>query len=635
MTNSMVGAVRGPRMAASAVAAGGEPAGGAAVAFSLVDPAPGSCGAGGSDTLSAEARLLADGIGLPIAVAPGGAGRDRSALCGYVQALNDLIVRPVASLPIWEFLRARLDPRELAEVSPADLCLGVTPLWDAAELPAIEGLSAAELEARWRQRAAERLPRAAGVVRPEQPYADIWRGLPGGDFDTGGRGLDYTAGMRAFPACRAVGVESLLTLLGAFEPGERVYLDVLGGEGYVWRLLEAKRQLAQRQAVVVQGVVDGDVSTTLSEFLFRTARTEPEAVILAVDAPPGNEPGCVGRLLGVDDGRIRVSEPLRLSGADLVAWVRATTATADGAAVETASAAGGALSAPIRSRGGRPAPLMITNDVSQHMFYRAGVWGMPTREDAMRMSRTFRADSLDGVLCAYGTHHIPDLEASVRESYAILKPGGCMVVHDFFDRGPVGKWFHDVVDPYSKTGHDMPHIGPVEMAIYLFAAGFRDVELFEIDDPFVFTAEPGDEMDAREVALRYTMGMYGMSESFEDRTDELEAIIRRVLTYPELDEAAEFEADFAFIPRRAVVARAYKPLPGHAPRFAERDAELIRVLETALLTDAASSCERAGAPPEATRSLFGQGGARWELSPERQGEWLAWVRVQRAAASIR
>ncbi|MCR2618792.1 hypothetical protein NSP35_24240, partial [Salmonella enterica] len=33
--------------------------------------------------------------------------------------------------------------------------------------------------------------------------------------------------------------------------------------------------------------------------------------------------------------------------------------------------------------------LVVTNDLSPHMFTRAGAWGFPTREDARRLSRTF------------------------------------------------------------------------------------------------------------------------------------------------------------------------------------------------------------------------------------------------------
>ncbi|HVH13289.1 MAG TPA: methyltransferase domain-containing protein, partial [Longimicrobium sp.] len=466
----------------------------------------------------------------------------------------------------------------------------------------------------------------AGVVRDGAGYAEFWRDMPGGDFDTDGRGRDYTAGMRAFPACRALGVQSLVALIGAEKPGARVYLDVLGGEGYVWRLMEAQRQLAGRQVVVVTEAELGGgdpsrLSPTLADLLARTAQSEPGAVILAVydlkaGADTDGTPRCAGRLLSQGADGARLSDPIHLTGKELLEWL----------------AGAPAPFAPARHAG--PTPTMITNDVSRHMFYRAGLWGMPTREDALELSRTFRPESLDGVMCAYGTHHIPGIYKAIAESWTILRPGGCMLVHDFFDRGPVGNWFHDVVDPYSKTGHDMPHIGPVEMAVHLFRAGFRDVELFEIDDPFIFTAEPDDDLGARDLSLRYVMGMYGMSESFAHRVDDLEALIRDVLTYPELGQAPVFDRDYTLIPRRAVVARGYRPLPGAPAQFSASDAALISTLADALRSSDAEILARLDLSEDGTCSWFTEGDFRWGLSPEDQQAFLDWQQAQVDAGTL-
>lgn len=625
MSNSTV--VAGPGAAATLDRWGG--AEWPRVGSAVVDMDARDAGAG---ALSTEARLLAEATGLPIAAPAPVAGTDREAMRQYVRALNDLIVGPGPNSPTLRLLHGRVTPDALAGLGAADLRLALAPLWDADELDVLERLTPAELEAEWRRRAAERLPRAAAVVRDGVDNAAFWKDMPGGDFDTGGRGVDYTDGMRAFPACRALGVQALLELLGAFEPGPRVYLDVLGGEGYVWRLLEAQRQLAERQVVAApDGAFDGGpLPAVLGDLLTRTARADPNAVIMAVDAPDGVDT-CAGRLLALEEGRVRVSEPFPVSGADVVEWLRRGPGPAPDAERGPAARA---LADMVRARGRRGTPVMITNDVSRHMFYRAGLWGMPTREDALRMSRTFRPQSLDGVLCAYGTHHIPDIPAALRESFEILKPGGRMVVHDFFDRGPVGNWFHDVVDPYSKTGHDMPHLGPVEMAVHLFRAGFRQVELMEIDDPFVFSAEPGDAMDAREVALRYTMGMYGMTLKFADALDELEGYVRRVLDYPELGDSAVFDANFAYIPRRAVVAVARKPQPGDAAAFSPADAALVGALAEAFRASEGALRQRSGAPAAATRHWFGAEGERWGVSARDQREFLAWERAQRAAGVL-
>lgn len=596
---------------------------------------PGTAPAGAA--LSGEARLLAEGLGLPISALPGGPVDDREALRQYVRALNDLIVGPSETSPTWKLLRALVPAPALQAFDAAGLRLGLDRLWDRGELDVIEGLSLAQLEAEWKRRAAERMPHLAGLVRDDAGYAAFWADMPGGDFDSDGRGRDYTAGMRAFPACRALGVQALVSLIGAGEPGARVYLDVLGGEGYVWRLMEAQRQLARRQVVAVSPAELGGgdparLSPTLADLLARSAQADPRAVILAVydvraASTADGAPRCAARLLRQVDGRADVSAPLELSGAALLAWLAGGgTEDGEGEALALAAAAG--------ARADGPWPTMITNDVSRHMFYRAGLWGMPTREDALELSRTFRPGSLDGVMCAYGTHHIPGIYKALEESYAILKPGGCALVHDFFDRGPVGSWFHDVVDPYSKTGHDMPHIGPVEMAVHLFRAGFRDVELFEIDDPFIFTAEPDDELGARDLSLRYVMGMYGMSESFAHRVDDLEALIHQVLAYPELGQLPVFDQDFTLIPRRAVVARGYRPRPGADARYSAADAALIAALTEAMGATDAEILGRMDATADAARSWFTAGGYRWGLSPTEQQAWLDWQQAQAAAGTL-
>ncbi|HEX2094948.1 MAG TPA: methyltransferase domain-containing protein, partial [Longimicrobiaceae bacterium] len=268
--------------------------------------------------------------------------------------------------------------------------------------------------------------------------------------------------------------------------------------------------------------------------------------------------------------------------------------------------------------------LVITNDISPHMFYRAGLWGLPTREDAAQLSRTFLPDSLDGVLFAYGTHHIPDMFDATREACVVMKPGGTVVVHDFFDEGPAGQWFHHVVDRHSKTGHDIPHIGPVQMAAVLFAAGFQDVELHETQDPFFFACD-GEEVKAGDLALSYLLGMYGMEESFRGRLDEFEQIVKTVLTYPEVGETPVFTDAFVYVPRRAVVAKARKPENGTGPRYSDDDRVLIRGITELFRQDPAEILRRASTTEEVGQYWFGADGSRWGISPERQRAWMEWA----------
>lgn len=477
----------------------------ATVALPLEDAAFPAQPAAPAPALSEAARRVRDGLGVPISALPGIEREDAAFVHAHSAGLNRLIT-------------AMLSERGHAAAG-GGAAGPLSPLWERAELAALEEENLAGLEREWRART-ERHPRwaaAARTLRQERDYAAIWRDILGGDFDLRGRGADYTAGMEAFQASRWLGARTLARLLTA--GGGGVYLDVLGGDGYVWRLMSAEKHLSDA------ATADGDV-------------------------------------------------------------------------------------------------LIVTNDISPHMFYRAGLWGMPTREDATRLSRTFHAGSLDGVLFAYGTHHIPDMFAAAQEAHEVVRPDGTVVVHDFLDEGPAGQWFHRVVDRYSKTGHDIPHIGPVQMAAVLFAAGFRDVALHEIQDPFLFASGEGDP-PAGELAFSYLVGMYGMGESFAGRADHFEALVREILTYPEAGEVPCFSDSLVYVPRRAVVATARKAAPGETG-YSPADRALIRRIGELFRAPVDEIARRAGAGAEVHPYWFPADGSRWGVSPERMQAWLAW-----------
>ena len=435
--------------------------------------------------LSAEAARLRDCLGLHIAPFPTPADSDPAVLRAYSERLN----RAIQSRS------------------------GALPLWHDDEVCALEANELSALERTWRQRV-ERHPRwcrAANTLVPRDEYVSIWRAVTGGDFAVDRRGGNYTRGMAAFQASRWVGTRTLGHLLGASVSGpDQLFLDVLGGDGYVWRVLQAER--------------------ALSSFATR-------------------------------------------------------------------------------------GPLVMTNDISPHMFFRAGTWGMPTREDAEHLSRTFSANAFDGVLFAYGTHHVRDLCAAVREGARVLKQGGTIVVHDFIDEGPAGQWFHRVVDRHSKTGHDIPHVGPVHAAVALFEAGLHDVELFEIDDPFLFAATDGTS--AIDVAEAYLLGMYGMEDSFGARRDVFRSIVEETLTYPETGNTPIFSDALVYIPRRAVVARAQKAEGDHTS-YSDSDQRLIDTLGRLFRTPASTLLDGAALPPHAVPYWFSSDGSRWGVSAERQ-----------------
>jgi SAM-dependent methyltransferase len=598
---------------------------------------PGATGAAVPLPLSREAKRIRDGLGLPITALPGVEREARAYLHDHSEALNRVIVGEASEAGVRRFLREHLPPAAFDAVR-GRARVSFSPLWDAGELESLEDKGLRDLEAEWKARmtAHPRWSAAAGVIRQENEYAPIWRDIMGGDFDLRGRGAEYTRGMASFQASRWLGARMLLDILGAREGGPGIFLDVLGGDGYVWRLLEAEKGVADTRLVIVEDErlawpEGAEVPAAARELLDRLAAADPHAALLLV-RPSGGSSGdrvsheasrYTGRLLAAPSGEPTVSGEIALSGAELLrlvhageaAWLRA----ADGPVADRAAAFAAAGRDP---QGGA---LIVTNDISPHMFYRAGLWGLPSREDATQLSRTFLADSLDGVLFAYGTHHIPDMFDATREARVVMKPGAVVVVHDFFDEGPAGQWFHHVVDKHSKTGHDIPHIGPVQMAVVLFAAGFQDLELHETQDPFFFACD-GGEVKAKDLALNYLLGMYGMEQSFKHRMDHFEEVVKTVLTYPEVDETPVFTEEFVYVPRRAVVARARKP-EGAAPRHSAGDLAMIRTIAELFRLEPDEVMRRAGAPEEIRQYWFGVDGTRWGVSRERQREWLDWART--------
>ena len=209
------------------------------------------------------------------------------------------------------------------------------------------------------------------------------------------------------------------------------------------------------------------------------------------------------------------------------------------------------------------------------------------------------------MLFAYGTHHVTSLDEAFRASLDVLRPDGRIVVHDFLDEGRVGRWFHEVVDRHSRTGHDFPHLGPVQLAVSLYLAGFRNVELYEMEDPFVFSVPEESPATARHVAFTYLLGMYGMAESFGGRLDRFGELIHEVLSYPEIGNEpllGEDGEDLVYVPRRAMVVSARRPEDGPWAPLGEADTSLVRIL-----TDLLSA------------------GPRWGVTPETRRQWLSWI----------
>lgn len=574
---------------------------------------PGLVTAPAPPPLSEAAQRVSTALDIPVTALPGVEAEHPAYVREHSDALNRLIEGRPAPWGAASVLAAHLAAagwqRSAYSHPPA-----FSGLWEHGSVPALDRAGLRGQEEAWRRGMARpRWTRLAETLHTELDFAAVWRDILGGDFDVTGRGAEYTRGMEVFQASRWLGARTLLELVGA--RGDGVFLDVLGGDGYVWRLLQAERGAAAPRLALLRCASPGggDASPLPDEVAAAAGEVhaaDPDAWILAAGRPA--ESGDVpAMLLRREGGRLAASPVLPLSP-DALARLERLPGTV-----------WHVPGAPFRARRAFGDALMVTNDLSPHMFTRAGAWGFPAREDARRLSRSFCHGAFDGVLFAYGTHHIDDLGAALAEGWKVVRPGGTVVVHDFLDDGPAGQWFHRVVDRRSKTGHDFPHVGPVQMAVHLLRAGFRDVRLHEMQDPFLFVSADG-ERPARELALGYIMGMYGLAQGFSRGPDELEEEIRGILTYPELGEVPVLGNDVAYIPRRAVVAVARRPLPGEAPR-SEDDVVLAHTLARLFRRTADELVAALSPPPAARRYWFTPGGDWWGVTPAGRLDFVDWV----------
>jgi SAM-dependent methyltransferase len=169
----------------------------------------------------------------------------------------------------------------------------------------------------------------------------------------------------------------------------------------------------------------------------------------------------------------------------------------------------GLIAKVVRTLAPQAPDAVITGDMAGHMVAEALDAGLP----AIRQRGQFlfmRDASVDAVLLAYGTHHIPrqDRLAVCQEAMRVLRPGGRLVLHDFEEGSPVTSWFSEVVHPYSRAGHEYDHFSVEELEHYLSLTGFASITIRRLYDPLVMSGSSPDT--ARSQLSEYLLDMYGL-----------------------------------------------------------------------------------------------------------------------------
>lgn len=201
-----------------------------------------------------------------------------------------------------------------------------------------------------------------------------------------------------------------------------------------------------------------------------------------------------------------------------------------------------------------PRPTIFTADLSRFMVDACMKQGLPcVRQSATRS--LFKDNSLDGVLIAYGSHHLAedDRQLAISEAHRTLKSGGRLVLHDFETGGETARWFEEVVHVYSRTGHPHPHFTRPEMWERFRAAGFRDVRVFDLNDPFTLPGATADEAVSN--AIMHMYHMYDLVKIANESGDIINRVARCVeQTLGEIQVNKTKDDFVATIPRKALVA---------------------------------------------------------------------------------
>ncbi len=213
----------------------------------------------------------------------------------------------------------------------------------------------------------------------------------------------------------------------------------------------------------------------------------------------------------------------------------------------------GTITRFLRSQGIK-GPRIISADLSGYMVNACLAQDFPCIRQSADKS-LLRDSSVDGVLIAYGSHHLDHngrKDASA-EAFRTIKNGGRFVLHDFEIGTPAADWFDKVVHPFSRTGHPHPHFTQKEMQGLLTEAGFRNVRVFSMPDPFILRGSSSEE--AHKNALIHLHRMYDLVKIPGDEKQVLQQLAvyaRAILGEIKIEPTPNGYT--ATVPRQALVA---------------------------------------------------------------------------------
>jgi SAM-dependent methyltransferase len=182
-------------------------------------------------------------------------------------------------------------------------------------------------------------------------------------------------------------------------------------------------------------------------------------------------------------------------------------------------------------------PFIITSDASPMMIADGLAQGLPAIRQPVQVL-LFGDSTLDGVILAYGTHHIPpqDRLAAFKELHRVVKPGHRVVIQDFEEGSPTARWYSELLHEYTMTRHDCRHFTREGLKELCLEAGFTDVRILEVYDPFVVQGDSPEE--AQRALVDHVCSLFALEKLYvpgreekSERWKEAQEVIRPYGTF--------------------------------------------------------------------------------------------------------